>query len=222
MTYPELVDRIGQGRPVAFSRWGDGEWSAILGRPGANCDGQAYTPSLRTALGDVLRRRPTYSLGIQRLARRRMGADIDAWLAQEGLSDLPWTEAGILHTASINAALEPFLEALRARPPILVGPARLARLESRFPLVDHVVIPDTAAWDVRAQLLREGVEALDCHPGAPVIVSAGMGANVLIDHWVTTHPDRCLIDTGSLWDPYVGVATRRYHAKLIEQLRGSA
>src|SRR5690606_3358473 len=39
-----MAERLQASEPFAFSRWGDGEWSAVLGIGTANCDGQAYAP----------------------------------------------------------------------------------------------------------------------------------------------------------------------------------
>ncbi len=87
-----LLDR----ENFAFSRWGDGEWKALL-HPGAghNCDGHDYFPSLGAALAEVLESRPRYLLGMQSFAQKRMGGEISTWLAQRRLSDLVWCDSDI-------------------------------------------------------------------------------------------------------------------------------
>lgn len=222
-TLADVTAALAAGEPFAFSRWGDGEWSAILGRGAQNCDGQAYTPELRRALADTLRARPAYRLGIQALALRRFGPEIEAWLGREGLADLPWSDAGIFHTASIRGELGPVIERLRARGVALVGPARLAALCERFLVEGHVVVPDRAAFSA---LEGWGAEALRmatrCGPRTVVAVSAGMGGKALIDRLAAELPLHTIVDFGSVWEPYVGHANRTYHRKVIERLEGAS
>ena len=218
-TVADVTAALAAGEPFAFSRWGDGEWSAILGHGTRNCDGQEYTPELRRALAGTLRGRPTYRLGIQALALRRFGPEIAAWLAREGLADLPWSDAGIFHTASIRGELGPVIGALSRRGVVLVGPPRLAALSGRFPVEDHAVVPERNAF---RELESWGAEALRmasrCDPQRVVAVSAGMGGKVLIDRLAAALPLHTVIDFGSVWEPYVGHANRTYHGKVIERL----
>ena len=74
-----MAARMRSYEPFAFSRWGDGEWSAVLGLGAQNCDKQAYEP-VREDLRRVLRDRPVYLIGVQPLAVQRFGPEIAAWL----------------------------------------------------------------------------------------------------------------------------------------------
>lgn len=200
--------------PFAFSRWGDGEWSAVLGIGTANCDGQAYAP-LRDDLRRVLLDRPSYLLGMQPLAMARFGPEIRGWLTQHDLR-MPWLNADVFHDLSKSGELPAFVEPLRHRPVILVGPKRLRAL-SLIPHVAFVEIPDANAYaaigDTRAHLSAIAARSA---PGTVVALSAGMGANVLIHDFA--HLPLTWIDFGSVWEPYVGVANRRYHRDVLTRL----
>ncbi|MBP8137467.1 MAG: hypothetical protein KAY61_04620, partial [Candidatus Eisenbacteria bacterium] len=49
-----FVTPLEKGEPYSFTRFGDGEWYAILGAPGANADGHQYFPQLGSDLREVL------------------------------------------------------------------------------------------------------------------------------------------------------------------------
>jgi hypothetical protein len=214
-----MAQRLRSPAPWAWSRWGDGEWSAILGRGTANCDGQAYVPALRDDLRRVLLGRPHYLLGLQPLAVDRFGSAIARWLSTHDL-DLPWWNADVFHDLSKAGALIDFIEPLRQRTVLLVGPAHLRALTPVLPYADVLEIPDRDAYAALPRLRSQLGAALDRH-GSDVVValSAGMSAKILIDAYATR---ATLIDFGSVWEPYVGRANRSYHAPLLQALGGAA
>ena len=215
-----LVARIGAGRPFAFSRWGDGEWSCILGHGGSNCDGHPYSKLLRLDLTAVLLARPTYHLGMQAFALRRFGPAIEAWLARRGLGPT-WVDADLFAMASWHDELTPLTDALACRAVILAGPDYLSAL-SLFKIARHIVIPERNCYVATAATLAATDRALRHLPRAVVVISAGMSANILVHRLHAAHPRATLIDVGSLWEPYVGRATRRYHRAVLARLRGAA
>ncbi len=208
-----IADKLRSSEPWAFSRWGDGEWSAVLGLGTENCDGQAYEP-LRDGLRGILRSRPSYLLGLQPLAMKKFGTQIAAWLRANHLR-LPWVHADVFHDLSKEGALLPFLEPLKDRKVIVVGPERLRGLMRLLPYVAFVEVPVTnayaALWDITARLSAALVSVV-----RPVVAfSAGMVSNLLIHE--LSGREATLIDFGSVWDPYVGLATRNYHAAILQR-----
>lgn len=200
----------------SFSRWGDGEWKALL-HPGAghNCDGHDYFPSLGAALAEVLESHPRYLLGMQSFAQKRMGDEINTWLAQRKLTDLVWCDSDILHRSSIKDELGAFMGALRQRRNVLVGPARLQPIAAALK-AELVEIPLYNAWESYAPTHSQIVRHLE--EDTVVLYCAGMTSNVHIDHlwgeyadWVTQ------IDIGSLFDPFCGIASRSYHQAIIDR-----
>ncbi len=218
VTLETVVDHVARFEPCALSRWGDGEWGAILGHATRTCDGQRLVAPLCDALRNVLRRRPSYWIGMQALARRRYGAAIDAWLQQEHLTALTWCDAGVFHTASIRDTLGPLIEALRLRHVVLVGPPHLATL-SLFQIAEHIEVPPSNAFSALDATSEKITHALAVQTAPVIAVSAGPAGKLLVDQFAAR---ATILDFGSLWEPYVGVANRTYHAKTIERLRRGA
>lgn len=214
------VDRLRARQPFALSRWGDGEWTCLLGGRGQTCDGQAYTPQLREDLAAVLEARPSYELGLQGLARRTMSPAIQAWLDARGLAPA-WVDADVFAHASVAGELAPFCAALATRLVVLVGPGYLSRLRL-FRVSLHIVVPETNCHDQVETLVADTRALLEglCDP--VVLMSAGPTANVLVHRLWTEDPRRTLIDVGSLWEPYLGLCTRRYHQAVARRERAHA
>lgn len=216
-TFGAVVDRLQARQPFAVSRWGDGEWAAVLGREGATVDGQSYTAALRADLTGVLLDRPGYWLGMQGFAVRRMGAEITAWLAARQLT-FDWIDADLFARASLAGTLQPFVKALQGREVVLVGPARLTTI-ALFSFAHHVIIPDRECHAMADRIYADILCAIQGRQYPIVLLSAGPTANILIHRLWITNPFLTLIDCGSLWEPYVGLATRTYHARVLERVR---
>jgi hypothetical protein len=76
----QYVDALGRDEYFSFARYGDGEWSAILGKPGGNCDGHEYFPELRERLAAAVRTPRGYYYALQRHAMRTLGFKIVSWI----------------------------------------------------------------------------------------------------------------------------------------------
>lgn len=214
MPIASFVSWIAGGPPFAFSRWGDGEWRAILGYDGENCDGHPYTGALRADLSRVLSAIPSYLLGMQPFAMRQLGGAIETWLERRSLH-LAWLNADVFHQASIDDRLGPLIQALAAKPLILIGPSYLEDLRL-FPRAIYVPAADRNCYASYAQTLALARSAY--RPGVLVAVSAGMMGKLLVNQLHADDPTRTIIDFGSLWDPYAGKATRRYHRAILDRL----
>lgn len=211
------VQRLRERVPFALTRWGDGEWSALLGLPGENCDGHLYSKRLRLDLRAVLLARPPYELAMQQLALRRFGPQITAWLTERGLA-FDWVNAETFARHSAAGELQPLVDALATRAVILVGPAHLAGISRLFPIVQHIVVPARNCHTEVRRVTRDCARALTAVQEAVLAVSASMSANVIIHRlYVGGFAHQTLVDFGSLWEPYVGYATRSYHRRVLAQ-----
>ena len=71
--YFELfLSRIENNENFSLSRFGDGEWNAVLNVIGENCDGHQYFQDMRIALKQVFEKKNNYYNGIQPLANRQL------------------------------------------------------------------------------------------------------------------------------------------------------
>lgn len=218
--------RIAAKEPTTFSRWGDGEWTAVFGRrpTKANCDGHPYYPKMGGELKQVLLGRPEYPLGLQGLARRVM-PEVEPWVRQNYLDDLDWIDADVFHHASGRGELGRLTEVLRRVPVVLVGPPHLhAPLKPVLGYAEHVIVPPQNCYVALAGLVQETLGAVDRLPaGAVVAVSASMPAKLLIAALHRKVGRRhSLIDFGSVWDVYAGVPSRGYMRQMAKDGRGGA
>lgn len=209
------TDLLTRGEPFAFSRYGDGEWACILGREGQTCDGQPYSPALATDLAQALASAgPNYFAALGPMAARTLGAPINNWLSQRDLS-IDWHSTEVFLQASLDGALYPFVEALRKRTLLYVGPAHLRRFAVDVLGADAFIeVPGKDAYSHAPVLLHE-IDRTVRDVGTDVIgYSAGPTANVLIDKFFLGYPAATTqIDFGSVWDVYAGVKSRSYMRK---------
>jgi hypothetical protein len=195
---------------ITVSRWGDGEWRAVLAKTaGFNCDGHPFSQGLTDLLCDVLREQPSYLMGMQGLAMRGWGNKIEAWLRDNVKEEFDWFNADVFHHAAIKGRLSDIYEATKARPIVLIGPKHMANV---FEDAKHILVPDKGAFKARNRILEETRPLLDAAgSGVMVSVSAGMTAEFLIHELHKTHGGKhTIVDFGSLWDPLGGVKSRTY------------
>lgn len=193
---------------LAFSRWGDGEWHAVLGRKGRNCDRHRYYENLGQALGNVLRGHEpkNYCLGMQSHARNTMGEDIDRWL-KINTPPIEWVDADILHIAAWDGQLSPFVDALRSSGWVLVGPDILGVMRPD----EHIRVPILDAWMDRERVLAECLDAMAANRDRVFVFCASMMSNWLIHVlWYASDHRSTLIDAGSVFDPWAGRLRRTY------------
>lgn len=210
-TVDKLAAKIAAQEPFAFSRWGDGEWRAVVA-PNArksNCDGHAYFPDMSVALGNALRSRPNYILGFQHWPKKVRKPWCE-WLEREGLTDLEWVEANIFHWCAQKGDWR-----FREWPDILVGPMHL---EPVFPNATCIYVPDKNCWRATEPVLaalRHELRVRDQH--TVVGFCASMAANAWIHTMHHEYPQHTLIDFGSVFDPLAGVYSRRYMRRAAKE-----
>lgn len=204
-TFTGIVENLKVGKMFKFARYGDGEIYCMKGRQGGNCDNHSYFPDLGSALRQTVSSEPEYMVGIQPMSVSNMPDQVQNYFGH--FKTL--YNADVLHNASISGRLEEFTRALDGRYVVLVGPPHLADL---FTNCVHIVTPSINCWlqfeNVRQQL-EFHVEGIN---NAVVLLAASMMSEVLISEFEDYH--HTFIDAGSVFDPYCGVKSRRYHYKL--------
>lgn len=207
-----FVDALNENHPFGFARYGDGEWSALLGARGANCDGQVYSSELGADLERTLLERRDYFYAIgPKAMHKELGQRVEQWLVDHA-PRLIWYDTEVFLNASLMGELRPFVNALRRKRVLLVGPPHLARLKA-LNAIGLVVTPDRNAYAEKARL---EIEILKQAELADVILfSAGPAAKVMLyDLYPQLKTTHTLIDCGSLWDVYCGVNSRRYARRM--------
>jgi len=213
------VDKLSSCDPFCLIRLGDGEWSAIKGDRGITSSRSQtlHHESLRNGMIKVIARAPDDPRYILALRRTSYRANITAWLEENTPEYMRFHDSTVFYKASKKGRLYPLIEALRNLdvPIKLIGPERLAGLNGRvFPIGQHIVIPGKNCWAMRERILSE---ALADRAPACYLITAGPAAKVFawsLFQRVGQHS--FILDTGSLWDPYVGRRTRTYHKGMLK------
>lgn len=204
-TFEHMCKMLRERTQFKFARYGDGEIFCMDGKQGSNCDKHEYFPDLGASLKIALRR-SNYMVGLQPLSIYE----------QRNLSYFekkPLHNADILHNASIDGRLDEFIEAIKHRFVVLVGPKHLSKLPFYHM---HIEIPSLNCWTEYDNTCNEiGVitnQELIKQESIVILLCASMMSEVIIDRF---RDATCtFIDCGSVFDPIVGVNSRRYHHNL--------
>jgi len=211
-----FISMIQKEIPFSFPRYGDGEFSAIFGYQGHNCDGVVYTDELQHALSETLtypHLNENYYYGLLSIAIRFFKPYIEKFIVVNDL-DIIWTEATFLVSANRNGNLRNFLNALRVRPILYVGPKYMEGLgwNTGLSIPYFIEVPEQHAFEEREAIVNKVLVYADVADF--VGFSAGPATKWLI--W-KLYPDlgetHTLFDFGSIFDPYVGRLSRKYHRR---------
>ena len=210
-----LTDALARREPTSLIRFGDGEWAAILGHSGANCDGHNYSDDLGRALLHTLKAPVKAHYGMQPYALKCMGAAIARCIKKEKLT-VPWINADILHDANKDGRLNPFVKVLRERECVIIGPSYLDKIRnSLFTPIHHITIPQKNCFEARREIVSEIRSFGKNRDTIVYLFSASMAANVIIHDLFDEFGSRnSLLDVGSLWDIYCGVKSRGVYEEL--------
>lgn len=214
MTYEDMIDKLKRGEQFSFSRWGDGEWNAVLGRTGENCDGHKYFADMGERLKAILESKPGYYTGMQPLAIRLNQEDKEF---QRLYQMNEWVDAEIIYKKVLRGHLDELFEALSEYKPTIVGANHVTanlNLNGKLPSYHNVEVEPKNSWSGyvinRARIYSRIKEGADV-----ILYCAGMMSNVLIDDFKDAGVTQ--IDIGSAFDPLCGVYSRGAYRKLHEE-----
>lgn len=209
LSIDQFVGMIEHEPGFSFARISDGGFFCIMGRKGVNCDGAAYSSQQATALIAMIRD-TTITHGITSIAL--FATKAVEWLVEHDLK-VTWYDADVMNKASDEGLLYPFIKCLRKRRSMVVGASHLDKLKG-FPITNHVVCHATRAFEEIDELEAEIIFRIDRHQPDTVLLSAGQGASpTLVSRLHKEYPELVILDTGSLFDPYVGVLSRSGHKR---------
>jgi hypothetical protein len=203
-----ICEKLRNGEPFKFARYGDGEFNAIYGKQGANCDGHEYFPDMGKRLREALESKPNYIVGLQPLTLAS-----ERWpQIQKDFPDIQWVDADSIHNASIDGRLDMLFDALKEYNVHVIGPQHLARFKTNE--WSFTFVPEQNCW-LEYERIRSAAAYWWKEQFGPYVtlLSCGMMAEVLL-HDINFLNGMTIIDMGSVLDPYVGVKSRRYHHKL--------
>lgn len=230
LTLQNLISRMTAQKPFAFSRYGNGEWGCLLGTHRRTGSGShsLKLPGLRHRLASSILNHATmsddYWLGMQSLTyleRCGLLRKIEKWnLAQAPKAT--WYAGEVLHKASMRSQLNPLIRQMRKMKVIVVGPSWLRQLGKKaFKISGFVEVARQDCFKdypaIKAQLFKEIIRV---GKSAVISFSAGPPAKILIgdvfDKFGNKH---FLVDFGSMWDPYCGKHSRKYHSRITQEVQ---
>lgn len=202
-TIQDLTVRIDSKIPFAFSRWGDGEWYNVNKKQGKNCDGNIYYTDLGDALLDIVSEPRDYFMGMQTL--------MSFSVSQAMKYPQSWGDSDVLHKASMSNKLDTFIQSLNNVHVVYIGNESLKPLSF---INEFIEIPYNNVWLMRDHIMKAMYDTFDPNVYKVYCLSAGMAANVFIHDLWSINKTNAYIDVGSVFDPYVGRNSRRYHETL--------
>lgn len=201
---------------------GDGEFLVINGWRGENSDGYVGTEEKQRELSQVLLepRLTFHGWNPGRLdSDKRHNAE--AWCAYHGINvpfwekgfqdpdfgkaeiNVRWVHKEIISSANVNGRLNGFLQALRNRYLIVIGPGWLKPEFTHEVLRSAAVIPTLLTWADRDVIEDEVRQALAQAPRDAVVTwSLGYITKALMWRLQPDFPTVTQVDVGACWDPY--------------------
>lgn len=205
----EFVSNLEEKRGYSFARYGDGTFLGMQGKEGRNCDGSPIRKD-QTDLLEKSIRDTNIAHGMGDLALSVAHADL--WLEAKGI-EIEWWDCNVMHTASIQGRLSPFIKLLKKRRTVLLGPWHVQQLKG-IPLQAFISVHPTHAFYELARLEKAAVRNIEKSRANTVLISAGTAAPILVSRLHRRFPEVNVVDTGSLWDPYVGILSRKVFRRL--------
>lgn len=162
------------------------------------------------ALKTVLDNGPEYFLGLQNLGKDKHKDNSEF---KRLSSKNKWCSSELLHRASIKGELNSFFEALQNKKILIVANKAVSNIKEVN--ATKIIIPVENCWLKYKEILDDIQKYIQTNEDAIVLYSASMMANVLIDVIYNQYGKTITqIDTGSVFDPYIGVQSRSYHKNL--------
>jgi hypothetical protein len=224
-TIEYLTNRMKKGNKFTFSRYGDGEWNAIRGRKGCNCDKHEYFPRmgklLRNSLAQPRGGNFMYAAQTQTDLTRR-GDFISFYEKEMKPKNIAFWDSDVFHVASERGELNPIIKQLRTMHCCVIGPNHLRDLRLKtFVYQGFVEIPPVNCFQEISHIEERIKKYQEVVRDSEVVYcfSASMPAKIMIwDLWPLLGEKNWLIDFGSLWDVYVGKNSRKYHARVSQEI----
>lgn len=205
----QFVGRLETEKGFSFARYGDGTFLCLRGKRGWNCDGSIINGDQAEEIEkSILDGNITHGMGDLSLT---VGGAVE-WLKSRQI-DIEWYDCNVMHTASHTGGLYPFVELLRKRSIIFLGAKHLRKFKG-FPYHQFIEVHPTEAFYQVDHLETVAKKMVEKHGADTVLISAGTAAPVLVSRLHREFPEINVIDTGSVWDPYVGKLSRKIFREL--------
>jgi len=214
-TIEDYVAMLKSGRHFSQANYGDGEWSCMLGKSGGNSNGSAYTPEIRKALLQTIKEPQDYFYGTN--AGVRLQKEVDDLVRNiPNAAKIKWVWKETFAEANTRSKLFDFIHIIRDRNVMVVGASHLINLSrvGLFSPLKFIEIPISNAFNKYKEIKHNIIRCISSGDIDIILFSAGMTTNVLIYDLYSAYKDKItMIDMGAVFDPYVGVMSRKGYRK---------
>lgn len=226
-SYKFWCEKVRKCNPFAFTRYGDGEWTAITGHKMRNCDGHTLgNPKMRKQLINSILNPAPRSTFIRSLWMDKQCQPVEKvarrWIPKHA-NHITWWDGLMFNFANNDGRNFPFINTLRnlKLPIIVIGPQHLRKLNRRvFDYAGFVQVPYRTAYFSMDRILEE---ALAFEPPVFYSIHAGPPAPIFTWKLWQQRKDSCVImDLGSIFDGYCGKKTRRAWREFITPKKARA
>lgn len=206
MTYQEICTKLALGHNFALARYGDGEMLCASGAKGENCDKHQYYPGLGHALRKILNKPQEYVMAAQ---PKEHGLYNDAEKYPQD-----WTDADVMHRASERGEIRQMVDALSHRKIVVIGNANMQKLNQFIRITHFIEVPMINAWAFYQKFMPNVLNYALKNDNYVFLFMSGMVSNVLIDKCYRANKNNTYLDCGSVFDPYIGRKSRKYHQNI--------
>lgn len=215
LSFNRICEKIRNGEHFSLARYGDGEFNAILGVQGANCDGHEYFPEMGQELADTLRSNPDYYIGMHQNARIEQKT-LD-WLNENGLKDRKFVSNAVLHCALRDGLFDQFWNATLGRKVLIIGPQYIEQQKKINGHFLSIPAKNTYEYLPAIKMRLDSMLPVGLLPGSIVLICASMTAPLIVDHLYKQYGNTAtFIDFGSCFDPYCGIKSRSFHKNVLK------
>jgi len=221
LTFEEICAKIYIGEHFTLARVGDGEWRAICGRDGENCDGHKYFPDMGKELANIVIKNPEYYLASHLLSSDVDRSEIEKWQKENNIK-VNWAcTSGIFHESFVSNKMDLFFKSLKGKKVCLVAPSFIIKNNKKIDAYSHVKVSEKNCWNETDSTMSSLVCIINSeNPPDIILFCASMAANVWIDRlYEIAGESITLIDLGSTLDPYCGILSRSFHRKNIHLIK---
>lgn len=212
LSFDRICEKIRNGEHFSLARYGDGEFNAILGKQGANCDGHEYFPEMGEDLADTLQSNPEYYIGLHQ-SKVIQDETLD-WLEDADLLDREFVSNAVFHCAVRDGLMQKFWDAVNdCFDVVIIGPDYLSS-QTAVSGAFHIKISGENTYSYLPQIKSKlmSIRKKWGFENSIVLISASMTAPLIVDHLYQQYGNTAtFIDFGSTFDPYCGIKSRSFH-----------
>lgn len=213
-----IIDHIINNKSIVYAKYGDGEYYAATNQSGMNCDRTPYTPELGAGIISsfkYLTQIPSVYIG------KREELSVVAYFESLVSTPIQWMDYHIFMFTSLTSFLErePIYRTIKNAPQqkIYICNKTMVDRSKLFLKIDTHIIVDKTNWFTKeyATILTNTSAAVKNRDSVMFLLSAGMGAKVLIADLYRQFPNAIILDIGSMLDYICSLrASRDYHRSL--------